>query len=166
MAALLFGGHPRAERSPAPVAAVQTPSAQPSTSRSALAAELERLLDRRFLKDAKISIHVRDLATGTTVFDRDGSAALNPASNVKLVTTAAALSILGPSHRYETAVKAAPPVDGTIRGDIFLVGGGDPSLLTGDLYELASRLRAQGIGILAYSILNQSSKLILPQYTF
>ena len=157
MAALLFGGHPRAERSPAPVAAVQTPSAQPSTSRSALAAELERLLDRRFLKDAKISIHVRDLATGTTVFDRDGSAALNPASNVKLVTTAAALSILGPSHRYETAVKAAPPVDGTIRGDIFLVGGGDPSLLTGDLYELASRLRAQGVRAVTGGVVVDSS---------
>ncbi len=140
-----MGGHPRAEPTPTIAPAPPDTEATTATTHRALVEQLDALLQQRFLKDAKISIHVRDLATGATVFEHDGSTALNPASNIKLVTTAAALSILGPSHRYETAVKATKPVDGTVRGDLFLVGGGDPSLLTGDLYELASRLRALGV---------------------
>ncbi|MGB1700938.1 MAG: D-alanyl-D-alanine carboxypeptidase/D-alanyl-D-alanine endopeptidase, partial [Nannocystaceae bacterium] len=120
-------------------------SGTPAPSRRALEEEIRTLLEAAFLQDAKISIHVRDLSSDTTVFEVGGATTLNPASNVKLVTTAAALSILGPAHRYETAVYAPAPVDGTITGDLYLVGGGDPSLLTGDLYELASRLRAIGV---------------------
>ena len=105
---------------------------------------INELLDRRFLRDAAISLHVRDLARARRSTS-EALRALNPASNVKLVTTAAALSILGPAHRYKTGSGRSSPEDGVIDGDLYLVGGGDPSLLTGDLYELASRLRAMGV---------------------
>ncbi len=61
---------------------------------------------------------------------------LVPASNQKLVTTFAALSVLGPDFRFTTSVQTAADVsDGVLAGDLFLVGGGDPFLSTDAWYS-------------------------------
>ncbi|HUR48639.1 MAG TPA: D-alanyl-D-alanine carboxypeptidase/D-alanyl-D-alanine-endopeptidase [Acidimicrobiales bacterium] len=66
---------------------------------------------------------------------------LIPASNLKLLTAAAVLAHFGDDHRFTTEFRAAaPPVDGVIAGDLWLVGGGDPVLLTPDY---AASLRYQ-----------------------
>ncbi len=131
------GGHRNAEaaESPAP------------RTRAELTAHLDRLLADPALAGARVAVLARDLATGQDLYARNAGDALNPASNVKLLTTAAALALLGPAHRYETRLLAAPDaIDGnTVRGDLVLRGGGDPALTTGDLYELAGELRARGI---------------------
>lgn len=69
-------------------------------------------------------------AAGEVVYDLNGGVPLVPASTAKLVTAAAALTGLGPDHRFTTslAVTAEPGVDGVLRGDLVLVGGGDPAL--------------------------------------
>lgn len=98
-------------------------------------------------KDVQVGISVVDLATGETLYARNADVALNPASNAKLVTTAAALERLGPEHRYTTRVwtDAKGVVDGVVTGKLYLQGGGDPALITGELYELAGQLRSAGI---------------------
>jgi D-alanyl-D-alanine carboxypeptidase/D-alanyl-D-alanine-endopeptidase (penicillin-binding protein 4) len=70
--------------------------------------------------------------TGAVVFAHDATQPLLPASTLKLVTAAAALAALGPDHRYETrvAATAAPRPDGTVPGDLVLIGSGDPALAT------------------------------------
>jgi len=112
-----------------------------------LTARIDALLAASGLGDATIGVHVLDLASGATLYGRNAELAQNPASNVKLVTTAAALALLGPEHRYVTRVYAArKALQGrTIEGDLYLRGGGDPSLITADLYQLASDLRALGV---------------------
>ena len=62
---------------------------------------------------------------------------LIPASNQKLLVGAVALDVLGEGFTYTTEVRAAaaPSVDGTLSGDLFLVGGGDP-LLTSSTYPI------------------------------
>lgn len=95
-------------------------------------------------------IHVLDLRSGKAVFDR-GRGSTTPASTLKLLTSAAALHVLGPGHRFTTKTV----LDGT---HLFLVGGGDPYLASGksrgypkrtSLDELAARtataLQAQGL---------------------
>ncbi len=112
-----------------------------------LQGRIDAVLAATFLAGATVGVHVVDLADGSVLYTRNAELAQNPASNVKLVTTAAALALLGPEHRYVTrAYVDAKTLKGhTIDGDLYLRGGGDPSLVTGDLYQLASDLRALGV---------------------
>ncbi len=71
-------------------------------------------------------------ADGRSVFEANGDLAVLPASNQKIVTTWAAIKILGPDTRFTTRVFAAVPPDeeGVVDGNLYLVGGGDPFLST------------------------------------
>jgi D-alanyl-D-alanine carboxypeptidase/D-alanyl-D-alanine-endopeptidase (penicillin-binding protein 4) len=103
-----------------------------------------------------------NLTTGETVYERNASSTFVPASNMKLYTTAFALTRLGPEHRFVTRVyvSSAPDGRGTVNGDLILAGGGDPSLsgreipyrkngawadALGPLDALAAELAAQGV---------------------
>jgi len=72
---------------------------------------------------------------GSTLFARRGTVPVAPASTLKLVIAATALDALGPQRRFETRFVAtqAPDLDGTLAGDLWLVGGGDPTLASNDL---------------------------------
>ena len=100
-------------------------------------------------------IEVRSLASGRTLFARNAEKAFRPASNMKLVTTAAALDAFGPDARIRTTVETAGRLDGLgrILGDVFLVGRGDPNLSarfppgrpTAAFEEMAEALAAAGV---------------------
>jgi len=127
--------------------ATGAPPAPAAAAPADLAGQIDALLQTRAVARARVSLLVVDLATGARVYARNPDLPLNPASNVKLVTTAAALALLGPEHRYVTRVyvKKGALKGKTIDGDIYLKGGGDPTLVTGDLYQLASDLKALGV---------------------
>ncbi|RMG95099.1 MAG: D-alanyl-D-alanine carboxypeptidase/D-alanyl-D-alanine-endopeptidase [Deltaproteobacteria bacterium] len=127
---------------PAPAA-----TTDPDAARAELRRAIEAALAADFLADAQVGILVRDLEDGTTLFARQSDTLLNPASNVKLFTTFAALSLAGSAYRYPTDVFAtsAPSSKGRVEGPLYLRGTGDPALVTADLYELAGRLYARGI---------------------
>lgn len=73
---------------------------------------------------------VIDAETGSPVCRRAASRTLPLASNMKLFTTATALSRFGPRFRIETSLLSDGPIDstGTLQGDLYLRGGGDPAL--------------------------------------
>jgi D-alanyl-D-alanine carboxypeptidase/D-alanyl-D-alanine-endopeptidase (penicillin-binding protein 4) len=75
-------------------------------------------------------VHVLDLATGQTVYARNESQPLLPASNMKLFTAALALARLGPDYRFDTRLVREPS------GDVALIGSGDPTL-SGRVYPYA-----------------------------
>jgi D-alanyl-D-alanine carboxypeptidase/D-alanyl-D-alanine-endopeptidase (penicillin-binding protein 4) len=70
--------------------------------------------------------------SGRTVLDLRGDLPLAPASTLKLATATAALLQLGADARFHTAAFGSGPTDGTVDGDLTLVGGGDPILATSD----------------------------------
>jgi D-alanyl-D-alanine carboxypeptidase/D-alanyl-D-alanine-endopeptidase (penicillin-binding protein 4) len=71
---------------------------------------------------------------------------LNPASVMKLVSTYAALHLLGPAWRWHTSLLALRlPRDGSLEGDLFVRGGGDPKLTADALRDALRTLRARGV---------------------
>ena len=71
---------------------------------------------------------------------------VNPASAMKLVTTYAALELLGPTHQWVTEFHADGPLrDGVLQGNLYLKGGGDPKLNKEKLWLLLRDLRANGV---------------------
>lgn len=107
-----------------------------------MVANLEtRVLDARL--GGNVSGVVLDAWSDTAVWDHNGATALMPASNTKLGTATAALTVLGPDHRFTT--KAVLVNNDTLT----LVGGGDRSLTTADLTAMAQSaaesLKAAGL---------------------
>ena len=71
---------------------------------------------------------------------------MNPASTMKLVTTYAALELLGPAYTWKTiAASSAPQVGATLEGDLVLRGAGDPKLVYESFWLMLRQLRARGI---------------------
>ncbi len=107
-------------------------------AKGTLAKAIGQALAQRPPAGARIGVHVVELTTGRTVFDRNADRRFNPASGVKLVTTAAALHSFGPAHTFTTqVVTAGAPTGGVVKGDLVLRAGGDPALMTRDLWRLA-----------------------------
>lgn len=76
----------------------------------------------------------------------NASLAMNPASTMKLLTTSAALELLGPAYTWHTDVMAATPgKDGVLDGDLILKGSGDPALTLERFWALLHTLRQQGL---------------------
>jgi serine-type D-Ala-D-Ala carboxypeptidase/endopeptidase (penicillin-binding protein 4) len=76
-----------------------------------------------------------------------GNDPMLPASTMKLVTTYAGLTILGPDYRWRTYAYADGPVspDGTLHGSLYLRGTGDPKLVPEELTDLVEQIRRSGI---------------------
>lgn len=119
-----------------------------------LAERVAAIIDSKAnLADARIGVAVVDPATGKPIFERDGDGSYSVASNTKLVTTAAALSILGPEFSYRTGAYTRGIDDnGVVDGDLYVQGRGDPTLGTFDLEELASRIADAGVKRIAGGI--------------
>ncbi len=84
-------------------------------------------------------------ADGRTIFDDRADRAVAPASVQKLIVAATALDVLGPAYRYHTLFAGRESIadGGTLSGDLWLIGSGDPSLQSTDLRN--------GVGVLARS---------------
>jgi D-alanyl-D-alanine carboxypeptidase/D-alanyl-D-alanine-endopeptidase (penicillin-binding protein 4) len=126
-----------------PVLAAGAPPA-PAGSRPPVARWLEQAgIDPR---DVGIAIHRLDAPGAAPAWGLNAGQAFNPASTMKLLTTWAALSILGPDFRWRTSLHPTGPiVDGVLHGDLVLRGGGDPKLVVEDLEEWIRHIRQAGL---------------------
>ncbi len=122
--------------------------ALPAAKKPWLADHLQRSIAARpLLARARIGVAVTDLVTGEELFSANGDMKLNLASNTKLLTSVTALGVLGNGFRWRTGVFAEQPVDdaGTITGDLYLRGKGDPMLSAANLDALAAEVAARGV---------------------
>jgi serine-type D-Ala-D-Ala carboxypeptidase/endopeptidase (penicillin-binding protein 4) len=107
---------------------------------------LQELLHDKPLARTRVGVQVMQASDGDVLFAHNAEHAFNPASNTKMLTTAAALSYLGGDYRYHTAVYGAAPDDeGVVHGDVVLRGSGDPSLTVSDVAEIAHALSERGV---------------------
>ena len=98
------------------------------------------------LGSSNVALTIRDIDTGKIIFSHNGDKLMRPASNMKLVSGAAALGILGEDYRFTTDLY----MDGTIKnkvlnGNIYIKGSGDPTLTKADFLEFAKVLKRNGI---------------------
>lgn len=101
----------------------------PRSRETALRASLDSIFSDTAFAHAHWGVHVRSLRRGDTLYQRDGDKLFVPASNMKLLTGAAALAVLGPDFRYRTELLAAGPLrGGVLRGDLVVRGSGDPTI--------------------------------------
>lgn len=108
----------------------------PLAERAAAAAESEALAgltaDLTTQLGAGACLKIVD-ADDTVIAELASDQPLIPASTLKLFVAAVALDVLGPDYRFRTELLTeTPPVDGVIAGNVYLVGGGDPLLVTAD----------------------------------
>ena len=90
---------------------------------------------------------------------------MNPASVMKLVTTFAALELLGPDYRWKTEAYLGGPLDnGTLEGDLILKGYGDPKITIEQWQAFMATLRAQGLAAVTGDLVLDRSYFRLPPH--
>jgi D-alanyl-D-alanine carboxypeptidase/D-alanyl-D-alanine-endopeptidase (penicillin-binding protein 4) len=118
----------------------------------ALQHDVDQILAQPLLARGYWGVLVKSLKTDETLYAVNAGKLMMPASNMKIVTLAAAAEKLGWDFRYETTVAAAGPIDGgVLQGDLIVTGSGDPSLVAEGgmadrvFADWASRLKERGI---------------------
>lgn len=130
---------PPAPSAPAPL----PPGISP---RDVLKQQIEAALARPGLASAKVAVHVTDVTTGEVIFSSRADELMNPASNVKIVTSAAALAKLGPEYRFATDFACGRGIGaGGTCEPLYIKGRGDPALYTERIYGIAGELAHRGV---------------------
>jgi D-alanyl-D-alanine carboxypeptidase/D-alanyl-D-alanine-endopeptidase (penicillin-binding protein 4) len=142
-----------------PAARAQAPSQLPP--------EVEAALSRARLPREALSVLVADAQAGPRQAPRLAhrtQVPMNPASVMKLVTTYAALDQLGPAYTWNTPVYVQGTVqDGSLRGNVYIQGQGDPKLVMERLWLLLRRLQAQGIQVIVGDIVLDRTAFDVPE---
>ncbi len=141
-----------------------------SDSLQSLSGIIDSYLAKPHLRGVELSIIVESLDLETRgvgegdggalppLYERQADRLMIPASNVKVVTGAAVLSLLGPDHRFETSfstdsVATSPVLD----GNLYVRGSGDPSLVSEEFWKIADKFRTKGIERIAGDIVLDTS---------
>ncbi|MDH3532741.1 MAG: D-alanyl-D-alanine carboxypeptidase/D-alanyl-D-alanine-endopeptidase [Gammaproteobacteria bacterium] len=125
---------------------VLLPLATAAADETTLPAIVQAALNVRDVPHETLSAYVVDLDTGEPVLQWQEQLPRNPGSTIKLLTTLAALDILGPTYTWQTDVFALGAIqDGQLQGDLLLRGRGDPFLVTERVWQLLRQVRQAGI---------------------
>jgi serine-type D-Ala-D-Ala carboxypeptidase/endopeptidase (penicillin-binding protein 4) len=113
---------------------------------AALPQPVARALASGGIPESSVAVYVHEIGAARPVLAHGAERSLNPASSMKLVTTFAALDLLGPAHVWETEVYATGPMKGDVlHGDLVIRGSGDPKLTLESFWMLLRGLRARGV---------------------
>ncbi|MDZ7656556.1 MAG: D-alanyl-D-alanine carboxypeptidase/D-alanyl-D-alanine-endopeptidase [Sulfurimicrobium sp.] len=111
-----------------------------------LPAPVRAALKEAGLPQSSLGVWVQDTQAKRALLDVGAERAMNPASTMKLVTTYAALELLGPAYRWKTEAYAGGPLTGEALNDgLILKGYGDPKLTLENFWLLLRDLRQRGV---------------------
>lgn len=124
-----------------------------ASARTVLEAEIDAIFRNPILARAVVGARIASLDSGRVLYSLNPDTLVMPASNLKILTVAVAAERLGWDYRYETRLEAAGPIDtdGTLHGDLVVIGTGDPSIGSQDagpaelFFEWTDDLRRAGI---------------------
>ncbi|MDP3438540.1 MAG: D-alanyl-D-alanine carboxypeptidase/D-alanyl-D-alanine-endopeptidase [Azonexus sp.] len=119
---------------------------------------------------ANVAVVVQPVDSATPLISHNATQPMNPASVMKLVTTYAALDLLGPAFTWKTGawvdnVAPSATVNGNLSGNLYLKGSGDPRFAIEHLSSLLRQLRVRGIRHIAGDIVLDRSVFSVPSLT-
>ena len=125
----------------------------PASSRAELRHFVDSLTTQTEFRNANWGVLIVNPRTGDTLYSKNAGKLFMPASNMKIITSAAALTLLGPDYTYRTTFLADGPVrDSLLDGNLLVIGRGDPTIsdnmrgvATTVMDALADSVRAHGI---------------------
>ena len=125
----------------------------PASSRAELRHFIDSLTNQTEFRNANWGVLIVNPRTGDTLYSKNAGKLFMPASNMKIITSAAALTLLGPDYTYKTTFLADGPVrDSLLDGNLLVIGRGDPTIsdnmrgvATTVMDTLADSVRAHGI---------------------
>ena len=128
-------------------------TAHPTSPRTELRHEIDSLTSQADFRNAQWGVLVVNPRTGDTLYSKNAGKLFMPASNMKIITSAAALTLLGPEYRYRTTFLTDGEVrDSLLDGNLLVIGRGDPTVsdrmrgtATTVMDALADSLRAHRI---------------------
>lgn len=117
------------------------------------------------IPEQNISILVRSVDAGPALIRLNAAEPRNPASVMKLLTTFAALELLGPAHTWKTeALADGRPVAGRLEGNLYLRGSGDPRLALEQFWLFLRQLRVRGVTEITGDLVLDRSAFSLPPH--
>ena len=125
-----------------------------------LAQTIDQALADPVLAHGVQGVLIESLKDGSVLYEKNSDLTFVPASNFKLIVSAASLDLLGPDYKIPTIVymSGQQKPAGYFRGDIILVGGGDPVLKREHLEAMAAKIKAMGIKTIKGNIIGDDSR--------
>ncbi len=132
---------------------------------ASLPSAVRQALQQAHIPLASIGIEVREINARKPLISVNARQAMNPASTMKLLTTYAALDLLGPAYTWKTeAYLDGELKDGVLQGDLVLKGYGDPKFTVEQFWLWLSELRARGLREIHGDLVLDRSYFNLPAY--
>jgi serine-type D-Ala-D-Ala carboxypeptidase/endopeptidase (penicillin-binding protein 4) len=124
-----------------------------------LVSGIEKIINDPFFDKTLIALDIFDLTDSISLYQKNNKLLLRPASNMKLLTSAAALINLGEYYTFRTDLYHTGVIEGdTLFGDVFVVGGFDPIFSSEDLDSLVVVIKSLGIKNISGGIYADISK--------
>ena len=139
-------------------------SASPHRAEQVLVSDLNRIFHAPAMVQGIWSVEVKALDSGRILYSLNPRTLMMPASNMKILTLAAAVETLGWDYRFRTTLESTAPIeDGALAGDLVVVGGGDPTInargnrAAAVLDEWATKLKALGVTRIDGNVIGDAS---------
>jgi D-alanyl-D-alanine carboxypeptidase/D-alanyl-D-alanine-endopeptidase (penicillin-binding protein 4) len=135
-----------------------------SRAERALASDLDRIFSAPVMEQGLWGVEVKSLETGRVLYSRNPRTLMMPASNMKILTLAAAAEILGWDYRFTTTLETSAPLEGgALKGDLYVRGSGDPTINRRDKHadavfdEWTAALKAAGVDRIDGNVIGDAS---------
>lgn len=123
-----------------------------------ISSQIATMFSSNGLSKESSSIKVVSLKSGQTLYENNADKPLAPASNMKLITSAASLALLKPEHKFKTSIYADSNVSGgKINGNVYLKSYGDPDLTSERLWKMVKRFKNTGVKEITGNIIADDS---------